>query len=387
MITLSEDQRHVFEKVLKWVTTENQYQYVTIGGYAGTGKTTITAIIRNEIKRQRPDVKVAICSYTGKATRVLENKLRELDAFYSTDSISTIHGLIYTPLENEDGQIVGWEHKAEIEYDLIIIDEASMVNSNIWSDLLCYGKKILAVGDIGQLPPIHGSFNLMEKPMLRLEQIHRQARDNPIIQLSIQARTTGKIEFGDYGNNVMKLPKTDGLARDIIEEVSYSDFTETLLLCGYNKTRRNLNDTVRAYNDRRSPLPVRGDRVICLKNNHEKKIYNGMQGIIDFTDEHNEKWLYAKITMDEDAVPFLGLISKDQFVNQSSLNFTKDRAKYLDGDLFDFGYALTVHKAQGSQANKVILIEERFKQMDDNAWKRWLYTAVTRAKEQLIIIG
>jgi exodeoxyribonuclease-5 len=56
-------------------------------------------------------------------------------------------------------------------------------------------------------------------------------------------------------------------------------------------------------------------------------------------------------------------------------------------DLFDFGYALTVHKAQGSQAQKVVLFEERFSKMDDETWCRWLYTGVTRAGEELYIIG
>jgi len=59
----------------------------------------------------------------------------------------------------------------------------------------------------------------------------------------------------------------------------------------------------------------------------------------------------------------------------------------MKGDLFDFGYALTVHKAQGSQAKKVILFEERFSKMDDTDWKRWLYTAITRAEEELLIFG
>lgn len=387
MLTLSADQQEIFDKIIKWATTKNDYQYVTLGGYAGTGKTTLTAVIRRELKRQKPDIKVAFCSFTGKATRVLENKLKELDAYYSTDSISTIHGLIYSPIESDAGQIIGWEQKKEIEQDFLIVDEASMVSYDIWRDLLSYGKKILAVGDHGQLPPINGSFNLMEKPMLRLEKIHRQAEGNPIIQLSIQARTLGNIDFGDYGNGIIKLSKQDSYANDLMEEIAYTDFSDTLILCGYNKTRQILNKGIRNKNERYTIFPVQGDRVICLKNNHEKRIYNGMQGTVDYADDYDDKWLNAKITFDEDNETFLGLIAKDQFSNESALNFTKDRAKYLEGDLFDYGYALTVHKAQGSQARRVILFEERFKQMDDLDWKRWLYTAVTRAKDELFIFS
>jgi len=55
--------------------------------------------------------------------------------------------------------------------------------------------------------------------------------------------------------------------------------------------------------------------------------------------------------------------------------------------LFDWGYALTVHKAQGSEADQVVLFEERFSFYDDEMWNRWLYTAVTRAKNELYWIG
>jgi ATP-dependent exoDNAse (exonuclease V) alpha subunit len=65
----------------------------------------------------------------------------------------------------------------------------------------------------------------------------------------------------------------------------------------------------------------------------------------------------------------------------------KSRAAAPRGDLFDFGYALTVHKAQGSSADTVLLFEERNQHMSDDDWRRWLYTAVTRAERQLYIIG
>ena len=76
-----------------------------------------------------------------------------------------------------------------------------------------------------------------------------------------------------------------------------------------------------------------------------------------------------------------------QFGYPTTINFTNDRKLTMQGDLFDYGYALTVHKSQGSESDKVILFEERFKQMDDLLWKKWLYTAVTRAKNELYIIG
>jgi superfamily I DNA/RNA helicase len=82
-----------------------------------------------------------------------------------------------------------------------------------------------------------------------------------------------------------------------------------------------------------------------------------------------------------------GDIAIKQFTSETPLNFKNDRKATLGFDLFDFGYALTVHKAQGSQARKVILFEERFPKMTDDDWRRWLYTGITRAEEELVLFG
>jgi superfamily I DNA/RNA helicase len=102
-------------------------------------------------------------------------------------------------------------------------------------------------------------------------------------------------------------------------------------------------------------------------------------------ENYDEDWYIAEIEMDGEMKNYKGLIAKAQFNSESALNFTEDRSKTMKGDLFDFGYALTVHKAQGSQAKRVVLFEERFRQMTDEEWRRWLYTAVTRAEEELYI--
>ncbi|MEP7104192.1 MAG: AAA family ATPase [Candidatus Dojkabacteria bacterium] len=387
MIDLSQDQKDVLNTLWQWHKDENKKQFITLGGYAGTGKTTLISIFRKFLHDKHPKLKIAFCSYTGKATRVLKTKIIESEALFPKDSISTIHALIYSPMVNSDEEIIGWEQKDELEYDLIIVDEASMIDERIWKDLLSYKVPIIAVGDHGQLPPISGAFNLVEKPMLKLEQIHRQAAENPIIKLSVDARTTGKIAFGDYGRNVKKISKNDPDAQEFINEILGRYNKDTLVLCGYNFTRVKLNKFIRSALGFETDLPEAKDRVICLRNNHKKEIYNGMLGTIkSITQDENETY-YASIQMDEEDIKFKGLVSTDQFNNPESLNFTSNRKKSIDIDLFDFGYATTVHKAQGSQAKRVILFEERFSKMDDEMWTRWLYTAVTRAEEELIIIG
>lgn len=389
MLTLTQNQKDVLDKLLSWFKSNKEIQFITLGGYAGTGKTTLISIFREKLYKTDPKIKVAFCSYTGKATRVLKNKLIQNEAIFAKDNISTIHSLIYSPIMDKNEEIIGWKQKEidEVKYDLIIIDEASMVDFEIWKDLLSYHIPIIAVGDHGQLPPINSSFSLMQRPLLRLEQIHRQAEGNPIIEISILARTRGFIPAKEYSKTVIKYDKNSDDAQANIGDALEAYDLDTLVLCGYNYTRIKLNKHIRQIKGFSSPTPQSGDRVICLRNNHKQKIFNGMTGTLSSIDDAEDDWYYAKIDLDDEESQFEGLIYSPQFNNTESINFTTNRKAVMKGDLFDFGYALTVHKAQGSQSKKVILFEEKFRQMDEEMWRRWLYTAVTRAEEELYILG
>lgn len=393
---LSDEQSKILASLLQWIKKhcidnkdelwqEVSAPYITLGGYAGTGKTTLITILRSQIKDKFPKLKIAYCAYTGKATLVLKNKLIESDAIYSADTISTIHGLIYTPIEDEKERIIGWKPKDELETDLIIVDEASMIDATIWKDLTSYSIPIIAIGDHGQLPPINGDFNLMQTPHLLLNEIYRQAKDNPIIKLSVQARLTGQIMPGKYNDTVIKVKNSDEMSYEIYEKIINGFDLSTLVICGYNNTRIKLNKTIRNALGIESIEPVSGDRVICLRNNHEKGIYNGMIGIIKEIYSESETKYFARINF-EDEHEYTGLILKKQFNNPESLNFTDRRILTLDTDLFDFGYAITVHKSQGSQAKRVLFIEEKFSKMDPENRRRWIYTAITRAQQELYII-
>lgn len=385
MIALSSDQKLALDHILAWYKDPDRKKYLTLGGYAGTGKSTLLAQLRRHLDEIYPNLKVGFVSYTGKAARVLHGKLLEAEVKYKQDTVGTIHSLIYSPIVNEKEEIIGWQQKEEIDRALIIVDEASMVDSIIWNHLLSYNVPILAVGDHGQLPPIRGSFNLMDKPDIILEHIHRQAAKNPIIGISIQAREHGYIRPGQYGSGIHKFSKEDPDAYLEMNELLQNYTEDTLILCGYNHTRKKLNMHIRQALGYESTQPIAGDRVICLRNNHKKRIFNGMIGTILEIREENEDWYRATIAMDGEDTPYMGLVSTKQFDNDSALNFSKQRSQIMLGDLFDFGYALTVHKAQGSQARKVVLFEERFTKMSDDEWRRWLYTGVTRAEEELVI--
>jgi exodeoxyribonuclease V len=385
-MNLSSDQKNTISHLLEWYQKDrHDMRYVTLGGFAGTGKTTLIAILRRELHKIDINLQVGFASFTGKAARVLATKIKEEQVLFKGDSVGTIHSLIYSPVINARMEIVGWKQKESIDKNLIIIDEASMVDQIIWEHLLSYRIPIIVVGDHGQLPPIAGNFNLMQKPDLRLEEIHRQARANPIIDLSISARTQGFIKPGKYSTKVIKFSRDDSETQERLSEMLSGYKKETLILCGYNSTRKRLNIYIRNALGFESPYPESGDRVICLRNNHKQNIYNGMLGTIIHLSKKDEKWYEAEISMDGEETNYIGLISVDQFNADKPLNFTDNRSQIMRGDIFDFGYALTVHKAQGSQAKCVILFEERFSKMDDEGWRRWLYTGVTRAEEELYI--
>lgn len=380
---LSDDQRAALEQLYEYV--KQPVAYITLGGYAGVGKTTLLGMFRNLLNKNNPKLKVAFCSFTGRAVRVLHTKLKTVSALYPKDSVSTIHSLIYSPIINSSNRVTGWKLKDALKFDLIIVDEASMVGKKIWEDLLSFQVPIIAVGDHGQLPPIESGFNLMQSPEIRLEKIHRQAQDNPIIKVSLLARENGYIPARHFGSGVMKVDRTDSVSQEMVESALSRYTSELLVLCGYNRTRTQLNAAIRGFMGFESQLPMKGDRVICLKNNQKKNIFNGMLGTVYSIHKKDEHWYESDVMMDDDGL-YTGLLYRSQFGSHEQAHHLNPSLA-REGDFFDFGYALTVHKSQGGQARQVVMFEERFAKMDDTMWRRWLYTAVTRAEEELLIVG
>ncbi len=388
--TLSPDQAEALKQIGAWYRGKTA-PYLTLGGYAGTGKTTLIAYLRQALRQLDEDSKVAFCAFTGKATRVLDGSLREQKVPRKGDSVSTIHALIYNVEVDKAGSVTGWTKRDELGCDLIIVDEASMVDEAIWRDLLSFEIPILAVGDHGQLPPINSSFNLMANPHLRLERIFRQAEASPIIEVATLARTTGVIPVKKFGNGVVKLARSSSETGQVVQEMLENYSSDLLILCGYNHTRVKLNQAVREYRDYYSPEPVSGDYVVCLRNDRKRKLYNGMTGTIRYispADNDPEKqWFYVSIDFENEVNSYEGNIWRAQFGATEACSQIPLGPDRQPGNLFDFGYALTVHKAQGSQSRKVLLFEERFAKMNEDDWRRWLYTAVTRATEELVIVG
>lgn len=360
-ITLTDEQAGAVKAIKKWFDEIDSTFKTTfvLGGYAGTGKTTIVPYIVDELKLAEEDIRFV--AYTGKAAMVLRKK--GLPA-------TTIHGLIYRPRVDDQGKVTFCRRSfVELErIKLIICDESSMVGSAIKTDLESFGIPILYIGDCGQLPPVSkDQINLMAFPDYTLNEIHRQALDNPIIRLAHMVRTGQDIGYGKHGDTCFVIP----WFRMQDEYLLSAD----QVICGFNNTRKRLNGEIRGLLGFQSELPEPGDKLICLKNNHELGLVNGMLGTCD---AYNSLHKHLNFTNDDGV--------KHELLDIDDQVFLGGQVYYQRGiEQFDFGYCLTAHKFQGSEAAKVLIFEELFGN-DEEMHRRWKYTAITRASEKLLIV-
>lgn len=375
-----------------------------------SGKSTLVSVLVAQASKSL----IAACAYTGKASSVLNQKLKSAGLkprrfLVSPDepsefpepgvSCSTIHSLIYMPVTDEKtGKVLEWKLKPDLPADLIIVDEASMVGADMWKDLVSFGVPILAVGDHGQLPPIGaGSVNLMKNPDLKLEKIHRQAEDNPIIRLAHHVRDGRSLStFRTNGDLRVQFAKS---VKHIIEEFGNGSL-DRAILCGYNRSRVGYNQMIRDYRKLEGPFPDPGDVVICLKN--RRPIFNGMRGVVveaDLSESKSKPDPFCRFPMTVDfpydGMRVSGLTQSAQFNEEKTISEFR-QVKVLPGSkvtvrtwddvglLYDYGYAMTVHKSQGSQFEKVALVMEPFGTEDEKV--RWAYTGITRASETLYVV-
>lgn len=382
-VVLNADQDRVKEAALAWFfatkTGGGQKPCLTIGGYAGTGKTTTLGEIAREIKKHK--YKIAYCCFAGKAASVLRSKIND---FFSDeeDYCGTIHSLIYDlrGKEKTEGgrERLVFENKGdEIDFDLIVLDESSMINKPVFEDIRGKNIPILAFGDHGQLPPVEGTFNLMEEPDLRLEKIVRQAEDNPIIKLSMMARLEGRIPVGDYGGQVVKTLNTQVLNTHLFQDVN------SIVLAFSNNMRQKINTIARETLVLTEEILYPSQPIICLNNNHIKKFYNGEIALVQAVKDCGS-WIEVRLSFGDRT--FECSLPKEQFGAVQRMDLQGDsRERY---DLFDWAYCLTVHKSQGSEWENVLLIDEPGAKyvLDEKNYRRWLYTAISRAKKNLTIL-
>lgn len=427
----SRDQRKAMAAVWGWWNDGRPLKpWFYLGGHAGTGKSSMLRPTLSELglvdhTPEHPGFITA--TYTGKAAHV-QQKMGV--------PARTIHSLIYRYVEPDSDEMteiearlrdaramvrrIRGDSKAKAEANiaamerslagmmdprfildhlgsdladcaLLVIDEVSMVDRKLAEDLLSFGKPILVMGDPGQLPPVKAGegYFTAGAPDVMLTEIHRQARDNPIIRLATMAREGLEIPFGTYGPGVAKIARRKAPPSALLRA--------TQVLCSKNNTRRRLNNSMRhAAGMNGSVLPMPGERVIGLRNYMHLGIVNGMFMRVDDVREETVSSFSAKL-YDEDGVPVgppekgggaaRQLIYRGPF--DDHVEYKPDRHNgdwQLKRGLVeaDHGRAITVHKAQGSEFDSVIIWYE---EMPGGAEinRKLLYTAITRAREKLCI--
>ena len=264
-------------------------------------------------------------AFTGKAAQVLRQK--------GCHNASTIHSMIYEIDESDTAtptfQINGASDVKDAS--LVIIDECSMVGPDIGEDLLYFGVKILVLGDPAQLPPVKGTgFFTEHEPDFMLTEVHRQAADNPIINLSMQIREGGEIARGNIGSEVLIRNKSR-IDLDLVQRADQ-------FLCGMNRTRETYNRRLKeAYGFGSEPRPVKGDRLVCLRNNKKNGLFNGsIWNVLRAQDEGESYALKIKSADGPNKVNTDAL--RECFEGGLMDLEWSDRRGF---DEFDFGYALT----------------------------------------------
>lgn len=396
MATWPPQQDRALKAVDRWFHHESETKKTfRLFGYAGTGKTTLARHFAEAIQGT-----VLFAAFTGKAAHVLQTK--------GCTGAMTIHQLIYSPSDRsanrakelaqaieeegkkeEPNQAYIQRLKRELQAEkndlsrpmfslnmqselkrakLLIVDECSMVDERMGEDLESFGVPILVLGDPAQLPPVRGTgYFTQAEPDFLLTEVHRQAKDSPIIHLATTVREGNRLQTGTYGDSVVANGRPDPSVILRADQV----------LVGRNSTRRGSNNRVRELKgfSERGVYPLAGDRLVCLRNDHEEGLLNG------------QIWYAAEDSVEVDDEDVAIALLDGPVVNAHARIFRGQEVDFWgrkNAQEFDYGYALTVHKAQGSQWDEVVLFDE------SSAFRanrhQWLYTGITRAAERIKIV-
>lgn len=382
--------------------TEDQ-QVFRLFGYAGTGKSTLAKHFAANIEGS-----VKFAAYTGKAAHVMAQK--------GCVGASTIHQLIYRPKgtskarmneleielnskkahpepdfeeikmleealqeerENSGRMNFSLNLESDLRFaDLLIIDEVSMLDGRIGKDLESFNVPILVLGDPEQLPPIRGAgYFTAQDPDIMLTDIHRQALDNPIIAMSKMVREGKTLPLGNYGSSKVVAEKLD---EDTILD-------HDVILTGLRKTKRACDNRCRQLQNRVHPLPVAGDVLMCVKNNHIMGLLNGqIWTTVSNAVSTGFDTVSLHLRNPESGEELAVTASEKLFLGQPLDRWEHEQ----DIQEFEYAYAITVHKSQGSQWDNVLLFDQKdkFPMWNDIDRRRWLYTGLTRAAERITVM-
>lgn len=370
-------------------------KYTVISGYAGTGKSTLVRFIISALDVE--ECKVCYSAFTGKAAEVLRKK--------GNKNVSTLHRLLYESIPREAGGFFR-RIKPSIPYDIVIVDECSMAPKELIDILLQHQVYVIFLGDPFQLPPIdkNDDNHLLDHPHVFLDEIMRQAQESEIIRLTMKIRNQENIPF---------------TTSDTVQILHHEDLIQGMyswadqILTGTNATRAKINAEMRTMLHK-GEEPEEGDKVICIRNYWDNYSLYGdplINGSIGYLNKPTKTKMYLpwflrkekeyfdviktsiQIPETEDTYSLLN-IDYDMLKTETKtidwrLEYRLGKMRNQYGDLipknFLYAYAITVHKAQGSEWDKVLVYEEKFP-YNRTEHARWLYTAATRAANKLVIL-
>lgn len=380
---LNPGQSAIVDQAVSWFYNSSE-QVFQISGNPGTGKSVVLKEIVNRLSLSFADI--APMAYTGAAAIVMRMK--------GFSNAKTIHSWLYEPVEvplrDENGDIImdtylnvplmrlSFKPRDLRKIKLIVIDEGGSVPMGMRDQILKSGAKILVAGDLDQLPPVADTPAFLYNGKVHvLSEIMRQAEGSPIVYLSQRAKAGLPIHTGNYGNVLV-------ISEDEITDEMIA--ASPVVLCGKNNTRDRLNTYIRKNIIRREgSLPSFGEKLICRKNNWGIEIgginlTNGLTGTVtNYPDETG----YDGTCFTVDFVPDIdrSILFPRVQVNYEYLIADKEKRDSIrkfgrfSGNLFEFGYAQTVHLAQGSQWTHGMYFEEYLNPDINNKLN---YTAISR---------
>lgn len=351
----------------------------TMTGPAGSGKTSLMLEFIKMFEAKK--IEVNVLAPTGKAALVIQKKT-EHDA-------STIHSALYGGARKVDGRLI-FERPREVcaPGGVVIVDESSMVGQKLYRDLnlkLPPRAHILYVGDKAQLEPVNDTWGpALDDADIQLVEVHRQALDNPILYCATEVRNGRPFRAWVPG-------RCEVSAGDPIEwYINRMDKDAVLLTC-MNNVRHDMNAGIRENLGIAHELVAVGDRLVCLTNHKHTGVPNGETLTVTQVWPNGEDYLV--LTQEYPGIEFeLRSYLRGDSAKDSYYELTK-RMKPHTILHWDYGYALTVHKSQGSQYTNVGFIRDSWyyrlktspQEKDTDFVRRLTYTAVTRAVESLTI--
>lgn len=373
MRSWSPQQDQALREVNAWLRNPGSKRWFYLAGYAGTGKTTLAMHLAGGVRGD-----VIFGAYTGKAALVMQHK--------GCDGAATLHSHIYR-LEEE-----GWGGEPKFVINaasaikgagLVIVDEVSMVGEELARDLLSFRTPVLVLGDPEQLPPVKKSegFFTANEPDFMLTEVHRQARDNPIIAMSMDVREGRGLRHGTYGDSRV-IGVQDVQTQDVLDADQ--------VLVGKNLTRQRYNARIRHLRGFDGELPVKGERLICLKNNRQNGLLNGQMWEVEKAEFERKRNKRHRPSAEDVTLSITDEMTGRQLETRARIEDFLGKEIDLpwqeirDYDRFDYCYAITTHKSQGSQWDNVYVFDESSIFREHKS--RWLYTAITRAAERITLV-